>query len=281
KISSTANGGNKWNSSRFAERTSQLTQAQFQTSNAREAPRDRNSNREFSLYIKVSNKQIDYRALFSAFSHFGPVKNLDVVPAKSCAFVEFHSQDVYQRVLQQREISVPGFEDETVVVEERRQDRHRDRPRYDDYQRNHGQSLHRNHGQSLHRNHGHSLYRNHGQSLHNTYNRMNLQGGGGSPNYRTEKKSRLTLYVKVGNEQMNHDVLWNAFSYFGPVKNLDVVPVKSCAFVEFYSQDAYQQALQQRHISVPGFGNETVIVEERRERRKDDNSRYRNQQRRW
>ncbi|CAG8538800.1 10693_t:CDS:2, partial [Cetraspora pellucida] len=237
KISSTANGGNKWNSSRFAERTSQLTQAQFQ-SNGREAPRDRNSNREFSLYIKVSNKQIDYRALLSAFSHFGPVKNLDVVPAKSCAFVEFHSQDVYQRVLQQREISVPGFEDETVVVEERRQDRHRDRPRHDDYQR-------------------------------------------GSPNYRTEKKSRLTLYVKVGNEQMNHDVLWNAFSYFGSVKNLDVVPVKSCAFVEFYSQDAYQQALQQRHISVPGFGNETVIVEERRERRKDDNNRYRNQQRRW
>ncbi|CAG8726469.1 1523_t:CDS:2, partial [Racocetra persica] len=75
----------------------------------------------------------------------------------------------------------------------------------------------------------------------------------------------FSLYVKVGNERMDHEALWNAFSNFGP----------SCAFVEFQSQDAYQRALQQRQISVPGFGNETVVVEERQERRKDDNNRYR------
>ncbi|CAG8658640.1 25978_t:CDS:2 [Gigaspora rosea] len=53
----------------------------------------------------------------------------------------------------------------------------------------------------------------------------------------------------------------SAFSNFGAVKNLDVVPTKSCTFVEFQTQDAYQRALQQRQISVPGFGSETVIVE--------------------
>ncbi|CAG8712059.1 19546_t:CDS:2, partial [Racocetra fulgida] len=93
-----------------------------------------------------------------------------------------------------------------------------------------------------------------------------------------EPSKEFSLYVKVGNERMDHDALWSAFSNFGPVKNLDVVPAKSCAFVEFQSQDAYQRALQQRQISVPGFGNETVVVEERQERRKDDNTRYRNRQ---
>ncbi|CAG8623792.1 13007_t:CDS:2, partial [Racocetra fulgida] len=179
----------------------------------------------------------------------------------SCAFVEFYSQDIYRQVLQQREIFVPGFGDETVVVEER-QERRRD-----------NNSRYRN------RQNDDNYQRNYSQALYNTHNGMSSQRRGNE--YRIERNPNFTLYVKVGKERIDRDALWSAFSYFGPVKNLDVVPAKSCAFVEFYSQDAYQQALYQRQISVPGFGNQTVVVEERRERRKDDNNRYRNRQRQW
>ncbi|CAG8684279.1 3943_t:CDS:2 [Cetraspora pellucida] len=161
-----ASGSSKWDTSQLAEPSkgrvihASLTRTQPQVSNAREAPRDRNSNREFSLYVKVGNERMDHDALWNAFSNFGPVKNLDVVPAKSCAFVEFHSQDAYQRALQQRQISVPGFGNETVVVEERQErrkddnTRYRNRQSYDNYQRNYG------------------------QAPHNTHNGMNSQRGG-------------------------------------------------------------------------------------------------------
>ncbi|CAG8758307.1 28305_t:CDS:2 [Dentiscutata erythropus] len=153
-----ASGSSKWDTSQLAEPSkgrvipaSQLTRTQSQTSNTREAPRDRNSNREFSLYVKVGNERMNYEALMSAFSNFGPVKNLDVVPAKSCAFVEFQTQDAYQRALQQRQIPVPGFGNETVIVEERQErrkddnSRYRGRQSYDNYQRNYGQAPHNAH----------------------------------------------------------------------------------------------------------------------------------------
>lgn len=45
-------------------------------------------------------------------------------------------------------------------------------------------------------------------------------------------------------------------------KNLFLNFFKSCAFVEFGNQEAYQQALNQKEIDVPNFGH--VVVEERK-----------------
>ena len=42
---------------------------------------------------------------------------------------------------------------------------------------------------------------------------------------------------------------------------------KSCAFVEFYTKEAYQQALMQKSIEIPGLG--IVTVEERKQKNRN------------
>lgn len=55
-------------------------------------------------------------------------------------------------------------------------------------------------------------------------------------------------------------------------KNLFLNFFKSCAFVEFGNQEAYQQALNQKEIDVPNFGH--VVVEERKSKYHNDPRRY-------
>ncbi|RIA88345.1 hypothetical protein C1645_739451 [Glomus cerebriforme] len=84
----------------------------------------------------------------------------------------------------------------------------------------------------------------------------------------TTINKEFSLYVKGIVDGMNKDVLNKAFIKFGNVKSLDVVPSKSCAFVEFCNQDSYQQALREKHIDIPDLG--TVSVEERKPKDRHD-----------
>src|ERR1051325_7166932 len=103
---------------------------------------------------------------------------------------------------------------------------------------------------------------------------------------------------------MNKAVLDKAFKVFGNVTNLDVVPskvidvfiigylrkfiyiylfifikfcsiknFKSCAFVEFSNQEAYQQALTKKQIEIPNLGS--VTVEERKPKNDEVRSQHR------
>ncbi|RHZ86219.1 hypothetical protein Glove_53g31 [Diversispora epigaea] len=115
----------------------QITRTQSQPSNR--DPRDR--NKEFSLYVKGVNPSMSQEVLTNVFKNFGPVKSLDVVPSKQCAFVEFSFYEAYHQALSQRQIQIPGVGN--VTVEERRKNeemRHRNRQSYD-YQR-YGQNPH-------------------------------------------------------------------------------------------------------------------------------------------
>jgi nucleoid DNA-binding protein len=100
-----------------------------------------------------------------------------------------------------------------------------------------------------------------------------------APSTKTTRKGRdvnreLSLYVRGIVDGMNKTVIDKAFKTFGPVINLDVVPTKSCAFVEFGTKEAYQQALMQKTIEIPGLG--TVTVEERKQKEnKKNQNRYR------
>lgn len=63
---------------------------------------------------------------------------------------------------------------------------------------------------------------------------------------------------------MPYELIKAAFSTFGHVKQLDVLYVKSCAFVEFNNAESYRRAVEAHTVVV---GNETVNIEERRLRR--------------
>ncbi|GBC08882.1 hypothetical protein RclHR1_08450010 [Rhizophagus clarus] len=129
----------KWGNSQLAESKGRvvqppLTRTQSQQSNREQhrdqrdrEQRDQNTrgsgstvnNKEFSLYVKGIVEGMTRPTLEKAFSKFGLVKNVDVVLSKSCAFVEFGSQEAYQQTLSQKEIDVPGY-NMPVVVEERK-----------------------------------------------------------------------------------------------------------------------------------------------------------------
>ncbi|RIA93575.1 hypothetical protein C1645_762106 [Glomus cerebriforme] len=94
----------------------------------------------------------------------------------------------------------------------------------------------------------------------------------------TKRGGRLnkefSLYIKGIVSGMDKNVLNNVFTTFGAVKSLDVVPSKSCAFVEFFTKEAYEQALMQKMISVPDLG--TVTIEERRPKDRNRKGKGRN-----
>ncbi|KAF9117169.1 hypothetical protein BGX27_000018 [Mortierella sp. AM989] len=69
------------------------------------------------------------------------------------------------------------------------------------------------------------------------------------------------IYVKNITEKMTMEQLREAFSKFGPVKNLEFISKKGCAHVDFETIDAMQAALKQNKVNV---GSEVVLAEERR-----------------
>jgi len=192
---------------------------------------------EFSLYVKGVVNGMNKSELDKAFKTFGTVINLDVVPTKSCAFVEFGTKEAYQQALMQKNIEIPGLG--TVTVEERKQKNR-------------------------------SFYQ-----VDDDAKQLVVP----APSTKTTRKGRdvnreLSLYVRGIVDGMNKTVIDKAFKTFGPVINLDVVPTKSCAFVEFGTKEAYQQALMQKTIEIPGLG--TVTVEERKQKEnKKNQNRYR------
>ncbi|GBC01546.1 hypothetical protein RclHR1_04220014 [Rhizophagus clarus] len=199
---------------------------------------DESREKKFSLYIKGVVDGMTRHVLTNAFTTFGTVKHLDVVLSKSCAFVEFETEEAYQQALMQKEIDIPNLG--TVTVEERKQKQQR------------------------------------------TQNRKSKATYNESPKAPTpitsitsNEKEFFSLYIKGVVAGMNKTVLTSAFTKFGTVKNLDVVLSKSCAFVEFETKKAYQQALMQKEIDIPNLG--TVIVEERKP--KNNNQNYRNRYR--
>ncbi|KAI8603256.1 hypothetical protein EDD21DRAFT_334778 [Dissophora ornata] len=66
------------------------------------------------------------------------------------------------------------------------------------------------------------------------------------------------IYVKGIVETMSTEQLREAFSKFGPVKNLEFNPKRNCAFVDFETAGAVQAALKECKVSV---GSDTVMVE--------------------
>ncbi|CAG8480246.1 7234_t:CDS:2 [Ambispora leptoticha] len=72
---------------------------------------------------------------------------------------------------------------------------------------------------------------------------------------------QLSIYIKNVNDTMSYEQLRIAFTQFGPLKNLDVVHQKSCAFAEYTTVEACHRALQARQVTV---GNSYVITEARR-----------------
>ncbi|KAG0311030.1 hypothetical protein BGZ99_010422 [Dissophora globulifera] len=69
------------------------------------------------------------------------------------------------------------------------------------------------------------------------------------------------IYVKSVTEKMSIDQLREAFSKFGPVKNVELAGKRNCAYVDFESAEAVQAALKQNKVNV---GSEVVLAEERR-----------------
>ncbi|CAB4424731.1 unnamed protein product [Rhizophagus irregularis] len=193
---------------------------------------DKNHEKKFSLYIKGVVNGMNRTTLTNAFTTFGPVKNLDVVMAKSCAFVEFETEEAYQQALMRKEIDIPNLG--TVIVEERK-----------------------------------SKYRA-------TKNYLSESPKVPTPITRNDDndKGYYSLYMKGVVNGMNRQVLTKAFTKFGAVRNLDVVIAKSCAFVEFETEEAYQQALMQKEIDIPNLG--TVVVEERKKKSNSRNTRNNN-----
>ncbi|KAI8599769.1 hypothetical protein EDD21DRAFT_378991 [Dissophora ornata] len=57
-------------------------------------------------------------------------------------------------------------------------------------------------------------------------------------------------------------MLHDAFSAFGTIRTLNVVHPKACAFVEFASPEAHQNALAATSVPV-GDGHENVLTEKR------------------
>jgi len=120
-----ASNSQKWGNSQLAEPKGRvvsppLTRTQStQSQQSNREQKDRTVNREFSLYVKGIIDGMSKTVLDKAFKTFGPVTNLDVVPTKSCAFVEFGTQEAYQQALTKKQIEIPNIG--IVTVEERKQ----------------------------------------------------------------------------------------------------------------------------------------------------------------
>nr|CAG8618530.1 5938_t:CDS:2 [Entrophospora candida] len=78
---------------------------------------------------------------------------------------------------------------------------------------------------------------------------------------RRVSETGLSIYVKNVKNGMTYHLLKSKFSKFGKVKHLDVVPTRNCAFVEFFTSEAYQSALNAKTLVV---NTVTLCIEERR-----------------
>ncbi|ORX92134.1 NTF2-domain-containing protein [Basidiobolus meristosporus CBS 931.73] len=76
-----------------------------------------------------------------------------------------------------------------------------------------------------------------------------------------KQDENLSVFVKGVQEGMTPEMFKTAFSSVGPVKAVDVIVPKNCAFVEFTTAEAYKSAITQSTFVVNG---ENVYAEERR-----------------
>ncbi|CAG8515244.1 10555_t:CDS:2 [Acaulospora morrowiae] len=143
-----ASDSSKWGQ-HIPEQKGRVVQQTLTRTHSQSSNRDQ-KGKELSLYIKGITPQMTQEKLAEAFESIGQVKSLDLVHAKSCAFVEFSSQEAYQKALSMKTIQIPGFAN--VIVEER----------------------HKNDNRPRHR----SNYDNHYQRNFNPHNGMNTQRGG-------------------------------------------------------------------------------------------------------
>ncbi|CAJ0837757.1 2020_t:CDS:2 [Entrophospora sp. SA101] len=81
------------------------------------------ANRELSLYVRWNNGgdvNVTHGALLDLFKKYGEIRNFNLVEKKSCAFVEFSSKDVYQKVLEKKTFTDQNLlGSTTIIVEER------------------------------------------------------------------------------------------------------------------------------------------------------------------
>ncbi|KAG0263141.1 hypothetical protein BG011_009243 [Mortierella polycephala] len=77
----------------------------------------------------------------------------------------------------------------------------------------------------------------------------------------TGREEHHSIYIKNVTEKMTAEQLREAFATFGPIKSLELVHKRYCAYVDFGTVEAMQAALKQNRVSV---GSETVLAEERR-----------------
>ncbi|CAO3583415.1 unnamed protein product [Absidia cylindrospora] len=81
-------------------------------------------------------------------------------------------------------------------------------------------------------------------------------------NKEQSRKDEVTnIFVKNVNSNLNEAQLSEAFSKFGPVKSLNIVHTRNCAFLDFTTPEACQKALAQHKVNV---GTTVVLAEERR-----------------
>jgi RNA recognition motif-containing protein len=70
------------------------------------------------------------------------------------------------------------------------------------------------------------------------------------------------VFVKLVNDSVSEEMLHEAFSKIGTVKQITLNRAKNCAFLEFQTPEACQKALAQHKVQLGG--NQYVLAEERR-----------------
>ncbi|RIB05893.1 hypothetical protein C2G38_2218427 [Gigaspora rosea] len=80
----------------------------------------RNSDTNFSIYVKGISQKVSYDQLKSQLSSFGQIKYLDMVYNKSCAFVVFADEESYKECLNRHTLTIAN---QTLTFEERRPSR--------------------------------------------------------------------------------------------------------------------------------------------------------------
>ncbi|CAG8580025.1 2752_t:CDS:2 [Acaulospora morrowiae] len=117
------------------------------------------------------------------------------------------------------------------------------------------------------------------QRQHTRDNQDRRQDGTRGNNRRnSDIDNNLSIYVKGVTSTMTREQLQSAFKTFGVVSHIDVVPTKSCAFVEYNNPAAYRAALNAKSVNV---GNEIVYTEERRGNNRRNNKTSRGEELRY
>nr|CAG8544703.1 14974_t:CDS:2 [Entrophospora candida] len=87
------------------------------------SPTATDNKNQLSLYVRWNNGgdvNVTHGALLDLFKKYGEIRNFNLVEKKSCAFVEFSSKDVYQKVLEKKTFTDQNLlGSTTIIVEER------------------------------------------------------------------------------------------------------------------------------------------------------------------